>query len=103
MKKIIDSKVYDTSTATKIADNWNGVGSNDFNYQCETIYRTKKGTFFLHGDGGANTKYATHNGNWRNAGETIIPLTKGEVYQYLEDWNETELIDKLFPYKIEEA
>ena len=96
MRKIIDGKVYDTATAAKVAENWNGIGSNDFNYLNEEIYKTKKGKFFLFGEGGAATKYATHSGQWSNEGEDLTPLSEGEVKELLEDWKEVDKYEELF-------
>ena len=38
MKKIINEKKYDTNTATKVADYWNGYGASDFNYVSAVSY-----------------------------------------------------------------
>lgn len=78
MKKVFQGKVYDTTTAKKIAyfDN----GELGFTKCEETLYRKKNGEYFLFGDGGAMTRYATHRGdnNW-SGGTDIIPLTIQEA------------------------
>lgn len=62
MKRIIDGKVYDTETATEIAcDSYSSPG--DFSYSCETLYKTKKGRYFMHGEGGPKSDYAESVGN----------------------------------------
>ena len=75
MKKIINNKLYDSSTAKEIGTWDNGI-YGDINSIEETLYRKKTGEFFLHGSGGANTKYASQSGsgNWSD-GERIIPMT----------------------------
>jgi hypothetical protein len=51
MKRIIEGKTYNTDTATLVADWDNGKFSNDFNYAYENLYITKKGQFFITGNG----------------------------------------------------
>lgn len=87
MKKIIDGKVYDTSTATQRASYNNGL-YGDFGYLSETLYLKKTGEFFLHGEGGPMTQYATTVGqnNW-TGGEAIIPLS----YKAAKEWGEEHL------------
>lgn len=103
MKKIIDNILYNTETAELIAEYWNGIDHNDFDYLTEELYRTQKGNFFLYGEGGGATKYGRQNGNWMVASETIIPLTKNEAYTLLVEWDEVELVEKLFPEFIKEG
>lgn len=88
MKKIINGKVYDTGTAELVGEWSNGYYANDFSYCSEDLYRKRTGEFFLHGDGGAMSKYAVSNGNnsW-GGGEKIIPLT----YEAAQKWAEEHL------------
>ena len=77
MKKVIEGKLYNTDTAKKIGQWDNGLCGSDINACTEPLYRTKSGTFFLHGVGGANTKYAqVLNENSWSTGEKIIPMTE---------------------------
>lgn len=81
MKKIINNKVYDTDTAVRVA-RWDN-GDNDLNQIAENLYRKKTGEYFLHGSGGANTRYAQPAGtNWWGSGERIMPMT----YAAASDW-----------------
>lgn len=43
MKKIINGKMYNTETATKLGDFWNGLSKSDFRQLSETLYRKKNG------------------------------------------------------------
>lgn len=88
MKKIINNKVYDTATAERVGGWSNGCYTNDFQYCSEGLYRKRTGEFFLHGEGGAMSKYAKSSGNnnW-GYGEKIIPLT----YQAAKEWAEKHL------------
>jgi hypothetical protein len=103
MKKIINGVRYNTETAQKLAENYNNLGYNDFYYLNEEIYRTTNGKYFLFGEGGAATKYGISEGNFKHASETIIPLSEKEVFDLLEKWNEVEMIEELFPDRIQDA
>lgn len=84
MKKVIRNKVYDTDTAQKLGEWDNGHYTNDFGYCAETLYRKRTGEFFIHGEGHAMSKYASHSGNSSGWGEKIIPLTYDEARQWAE-------------------
>lgn len=85
MKKIINNKVYDTSTAQKLGKWDNGHYTNDFQYCAETLYKKRTGEYFLHGEGHAMSKYASHSGNSSGWGEKIIPLTYEEAQKWAEE------------------
>ena len=102
MKKIIEGKMYSTKTAIEICEQSASCPTNDFNYFEEILYRTKKGSWFLAGNGHGNSKYSKRIDNHtRGAGEGLIPLTEEEARDYLERYNETDLLEQYF--KIEEA
>ena len=103
MKKIINKKVYDTETAKFIAGYHNGLSKGDFKFVSEDLYVTKKGQYFLHAKGGALTIYSEGEGNssWRI--ETIILLSKEEVYDWLEENEHTEIIEEIFKDVIQEG
>lgn len=83
MKKIVNRKVYDTETAREIYEWWNELSTRDFAYCCETLYCTKKGNYFLFGEGGSMSKYAKYIGANEVCGSRkIIPLTKEEVIKW---------------------
>lgn len=85
MKKVINGKVYNTETADLIAEYSNGYRYNDFNYLEETLYRTKKGQFFIAGEGGAISKYAKYTGDSSCYGKDIELLTCAEALTWCED------------------
>ena len=103
MKKIINKKLYNTETAELIARHSNGLSRSDFNYIFEELYRTKKGNWFIHAEGGANTRYSVACGNMQTGSETIIAIDKDEAYQFLEKNGFTDIIEDLFNTNIEEA
>lgn len=92
MKKIINGKLYNTETATLIAEYSNGLGSRDFKNISEGLYRTKSGAFFLAGEGGAMTKYARKcDSSYVCGGEDIIPVNEFEVKEWLENYADPEI------------
>src|SRR3990172_2422569 len=58
MKKVIDGKIYNTETAELLHEWDNGMYGNDFGRCEEALYRTKKGAYFIAGEGGAMSRYA---------------------------------------------
>ena len=90
MKKVIDGKLYNTETAELLHEWDNGCYGNDFNECSESLYRTKKGVFFIAGSGGAMSKYAESCGqNSVCGGEGIEPLTSAAA----REWAETHDMD----------
>ena len=85
MKKVISGALYDTETAKLLGeDSYSNPG--DFQYWVETLYRTKSGKYFLHGKGGAMTKYAVSVGlNEWSGGEKIIPLDLDSAQKWAEE------------------
>lgn len=88
MKKIINGKRYDTDTARVVGAYTNGMLVSDLSYVCETLYRKRNGEYFVHGEGGAMSKYAQSRGNssW-GGGELIIPMS----YEAAREWAERNL------------
>lgn len=85
MKKIIDGKTYNTETAEYLGE-YSYSNSRDFHYCSEELYQTKKGTYFLYGEGGPLSKYAVPCGNRSySAGEDIKILTEKETQEWAED------------------
>lgn len=57
MKKIIQGKLCDTETAKELGS-YSFSYPSQFDWYRETLYRTKSGTYFLHGEGNAASPYA---------------------------------------------
>ena len=84
MKKIINGAKYDTETAKMVAANSYGqVG--DFSHWEEELYRTRSGKFFLHGEGGANSKYGVWEGNEGRGDEKIMPMSEEDAKEWAEN------------------
>jgi hypothetical protein len=89
MKRLINRKIYDTATAEKIAYWDNDQHGRDFGFMSETLYRTRKGNYFVHGQGGPMTIYASHAYGGRMAGESLDALTDAAAIE----WCEARCID----------
>lgn len=103
MKRIIDGKVYNTQTAEGIASWHNGYYAGDFKRCEEALYRTKKGNWFLAGEGGPMSKYARLCGNGYSGGDGLEPITADQARQWLEDRDFTAELEEHFADKLEDA
>lgn len=86
MKKIINGKAYDTSTAACVGSWDNGRSTSDFGCCSEDLYRKRTGEFFLYGEGGPMSKYAKSQGNgeW-GYGNAILPLNYNAAQKWAEE------------------
>ena len=83
MRRIIDGKRYDTSTAEEIATATHGY-KMEFSYYEETLYCKRTGEYFLYGYGHGESKYAKQVlGDW-GPGEDIVPMTYEQARQWAE-------------------
>lgn len=104
MRRVIDGKIYDTKTADCIAEWENQYYRNDFHFCEESLYRTKRGNWFLAGGGGPMSKYARSAGqNSWTGGEGLESLTSDEARQWLEEKGFTEELEEHFKDVLEEA
>lgn len=91
MRKIIDRKVYDTSTATVICRS--GQLNVDGCTRSATLFKTKKGNFFI-----------LNETMWQGEHDSITVLTENEAADFYENCAETFMFfEKAFSIKIEEA
>jgi len=80
MKKVINGKVYDTKTAELVHEWSNGHFTNDFQYRSKDLYRTSKGNWFIHHEGGAMTDMAQSCGNNSVCGSSDIePISERDA------------------------
>lgn len=101
MKKLINNKVYNTDTAELIAKYNNG--SYNFDGFIEELYKTKKGSYFLYGNGQALSLYSGCGGGSYWGIETIIPYDWDDVYEWMVKRDLLKEIEEYFPDKIQEA
>lgn len=96
MKKIINGKRYDTDTAERVGAWDNGHFTSDFQYCSEDLYRKRSGEYFLHGEGGALSKYAVHSGSNSGSGEKIRPLTLAQAQEWAEAHLDGDEYEEIF-------
>ncbi len=85
MKRIINGKLYNTETGRRIGVWESHSHQGDFNYYAESLYITKNGQYFLHGEGGPLSKYSRPCGtNGRCSGEQITLFTDQDARQWAE-------------------
>ena len=103
MKKIINGRVYDTTKAKELGTYANAGNWRDFSHLEETLYRKKTGEYFLHGEGGAMTRYAEATGqNSWSGGERIMPMTYDEAREWAEKHLEAEEHEAIFGEIVED-
>lgn len=96
MKKYINGSRYDTSTARLIGRDGYST-PNDFSYWRERLYRTKSGKYFIHGEGGPNSKYRRQlRYNEWSGGEAILPLSENEARAWAEEHMDADQVDTTF-------
>ena len=95
MKKIMEGKTYNTETALLLGD-WQYLWKSDYRYCREELYRTREGTYFLYGEGGALSCYARHLGNAARAGENFQILSEKEAREWAEKKLSAEEYCKIF-------
>lgn len=103
MKRIIDGKTYNTETAVLIADFWNGLSSGDFHSLSEELYLTRKGTFFIAGEGGALTSYAEAYANMSGSGAGIRVISQEAALAWCEAHDFIDEAELYFSDLIEEG
>lgn len=103
MRKVVEGVVYDTEKAEALHDWSNHYPCNDFKACSETLYRTKKGRFFLHGEGGAMTSYRSAYGNMFGSGADILPMSPQDALNWLASHDGTDVILGQFADQVEEA
>ena len=104
MKRTVNGKRYDTEAATLVAtDSYSQYG--DLDHWCEELYRTKKGAWFLYGEGNARSQYARRTGqNEVSGGSTIIPFSDHDALAWLEAHTEDSgIYESYFTDVIEDA
>ena len=101
MKRIIQNKMYDTKTATKLASWSNGHYPSDFEHMSQTLYRSPMGQLFIAGEGGPMSGYAREYGTLRTGGSNIELVNDKEAVEWLADHELHDKLEELFPGHIE--
>ena len=96
MKKVIKGKLYDTVTATFVAEHEKHARSS-FNWYREALYRKKTGEYFLWGEGHAASPYSTScPDGGSDPGEAIKPILYNEAREWAEKHMTADEYIKLF-------
>lgn len=96
MKKIINGKRYDTTSAREIWDVSFGART-DFSHWSETLYRKNTGEYFLYGEGGPMSRYAEPVGqNEWSGGEMITPISIESAQKWAEKHMPADEYEKVF-------
>lgn len=105
MIRIIDGKRYNTDTANFVICWNNGLSALDHNSIDESLYQTSKGSWFIWGEGGANSKYSEvlEGNSIYCAGNRIVPLTPDAAQSWLEEHGMTDELEEYFSGSIEDA
>ena len=104
MKKIINGKSYNTETATLIGEySTPGIGKSDFYYWEAGLYKTKKGNYFIAGEGHALSPFARCFAGSCGWGSDIDPKTPVKALEWAEKYLEPEEFEFEFRDLIEEA
>jgi len=84
MRRIINGRTYDTETAEWIASRREG-NPSDFRHLSEDLHRTKKGAWFIAGEGGPMSKYRApvESNSWMS-GSALLVLTDDEARDWIE-------------------
>lgn len=96
MKKIIGGRKYDTNTAEYLA-NASYSNRNDFAYWSEDLYRKRTGEYFIHGEGGAMSRYAEaiDQNSW-TGGEKIRPISEDAAKAWAEQHLTADEYERIF-------
>ena len=96
MYKIIEGHKYDTETAREMARDAEHL-DDSLHYVRETLYRTKTGLYFLHGEGGPMTRYGAECGSNQWSGSAkIVPLTEDAAKAWAEQHCDGQTYERIF-------
>jgi hypothetical protein len=95
MFKIINGLKYDTESASEIAT-YSYLNMSDVRGYEETLYKTKKGAWFLYGHGGALSPYYENIPGGSCGGSKICLLTENEVKHWLLETDNDNIYLNLF-------
>lgn len=97
MKKIINGKVYDTSTAKELGSWENTPDVRDYSRFEETLYQKRTGEFFIYGCGGPASRYAVSTGqNSWSGGFKITPISWDTAREWAEKHLDSDDYEAIF-------
>ena len=86
MRRVIDERAYDTSTAEPVCDvSAPYDGRRDLAYDNTTLYRSPRGQWFIAGEGGPASRWAVSAGqNTTSGGEGLRLVTEDDARRMIE-------------------
>lgn len=84
MKAIFDARIYNTDTADVVCEVGHGWSGSDLDWHETTLYRTKRGAFFLAGKGGPRSMWAKRHGNASTNGSGLRVIDVEEARARME-------------------
>jgi hypothetical protein len=84
MRKTIKGYAYNTKESRFVAECRNSHRCGEPAWCHETLYRNIDGAYFLHGEGGAKSRYSRNVNGESVASETIIPLSESQAREWAE-------------------
>ena len=104
-KAIIEGKTYNTNTAWLICELPCSTESvSYFDWHMTDLYRTKKGAYFLAGEGGPMTMWAKNLGNNSTGwGDGLRVIDAAQARQHMEDANCTAEDFAEYGFSVEEG
>lgn len=103
MKSIINAHIYNTDTAEVVCDISYGWSGTDLNWHESTLYRTKKGAFFLVGKGGPRSMWAEGHGTTSSTGNGLRLIDVAEARALMEAANCPEHVYDAFELALQEG
>lgn len=104
MKQVINGIRFDTETSTPIGEGFSDAPRGDFRFYRATLYRSKRGRYFLAGEGGPETPWAqADRGGVRWGGPGIVPLTAEGARRWAEKRLSQKEIEAGFAAEITDA
>lgn len=96
-KQVIDGLTYNTETAEKVCELDCRHERGDFAWHDTALYQTKKGRFFLAGEGNARSMWAHPVGNnGSTSGSGLRPVSEAEAKQIIEEQKDPALYERVF-------
>ncbi len=105
MKKIVGGRVYNTETADLVGTYNSGHPAGDFSKEITSLYKTKKGGWFLSGHGGALSRWGQQvpGDRARINGAGLEVLTEREAMAWAEEHLESDEVEEAFASMLQEA
>lgn len=91
------SRPFNESCTALILSSGRNRGWSDYEHYEEMLYRTKAGVYFLHGEGGARTRYAAmaRLNSWC-VGQKIVPMAEEDAKAWVEKHLEAGTYENAF-------